>query len=178
MRPLILDPLPAEVEALLVRRRECGADRHDEVWEGVLHMSHPPSSRHDLIVMHLIVLLAPLAAAKGIAALGAAGIGVKNDHRVPDMTLLRPPVAEQWQPTAALAVEVLSLRDSAWSKLGFYAARGVDEGAIVDPEQRKVDWLQLRDGDYVAVQRSAVIELGPGELAARLDWDQCRAQPD
>lgn len=90
MRTLIPDPLPAEVEALLERRHEWGADRHDEVWEGVLHMSPPPSSRHELLVDELREALRPLAKAKGMAVLGAAGIGVTDDHRVPDLALLRP----------------------------------------------------------------------------------------
>ena len=88
MPTLIPDPPPTEFQALLERRREWGADHHDEVWEGVLHMSPPPSSRHELIVGELREVLRPLAKAEGLAVLGAGGIGVKNDHRVPDLSLL------------------------------------------------------------------------------------------
>jgi Uma2 family endonuclease len=167
---LIPDPLPAEVEALLERRREWGADRHDEVWEGVLHMTPPPSTRHELIVRQLERLLDPFAQRHGLAMIGAAGIGVKEDHRVPDLTLLRPPLQPQWHSTAALLVEVLSWRDSAWLKLDFYAAHQVEEVVIVDPEQRKVDWLGLRGGAFRPIERSGVIELGPQELAAQINW--------
>ncbi len=172
MQTLIPDPLPAEVQALLERRREWGADRHDEVWGGVLHMSPPPAPRHELIVHSLHVLLDPIARAAGLALLGAAGIGVKDDHRVPDLALLRPPIRPQWQPTAALAVEVLSWREPASKKLDFYAAHQVDELLIVDPEARDVDWLALRGGAYEPVPRSGVIDLEPGELVKkRIDWD-------
>lgn len=171
MPTLIPDPLPTEVEALLERRREWGADRHDEVWEGVLHMSPPPSSRHELVVDELREALRPLATTQGMAVLGAAGIGVRDDHRVPDLALLRPPVEPQWQPTAALAVEVLSWREPAAKKLEFYAAHQIDELVIVDPEQRRVDWLALREGAYEPVRRSGVIDLGPAELAQQIDWD-------
>jgi len=171
MQTLIPDPLPAEVEALLERRREWGADRHDEVWEGVLHMSPPPSSRHELLVGQLARALDPLARAQSLGLLGAAGIGVKDDHRVPDLTLLRPPIQPQWQPTAALAIEVLSWREPAAKKLDFYAAHQVDELLIVDPDKRDVDWLALREGVYQPVLRSAVIGLGPAELAQLIDWD-------
>jgi len=152
MPTLIPDPLPAEVEALLKRRREWGADHHDEVWEGVLHMSPPPSPRHELIVTQLITLLQPLAKAKRMATLGAAGIGVTDDHRVPDLTLLRPP-AVQWNSTAALAVEVLSWHEPADKKLGFYAAHHVDELVIIDPDQHTVPWLELVAQELVRSER-------------------------
>ena len=54
--------------------------------------------------------------------------------------------------------------------LPFYAAHGVDEVRLVDPETRTVTWLALRDGAYQPVERSGLIELGPAELAAQLDW--------
>ncbi len=176
---LIPDPLPVEVEALLERRREWGADRHDEVWEGVLHMSPPPSSRHELLVVQLTAALLPLAKAQGLAVLGAAGIGVKDNHRVPDLTLLRPPIEPQWQPTAALAVEILSWREPATKKLDFYAAHHVDELVIIDPDKHEVDWLVLREGAYQPVQRSDVIDLSAAALAQRIDWDPFPiAEPD
>ncbi|MGI8903511.1 MAG: Uma2 family endonuclease [Solirubrobacteraceae bacterium] len=171
MPTLIPDPLPVEVEALLERRREWGADRHDEVWEGVLHMSPPPSSRHELLVVQLTAALLPLAKAQGLAVLGAAGIGVKDNHRVPDLTLLRSPIEPQWQPTAALAVEVLSWREPAAKKLDFYATHHVDELLIVNPNKRQIEWLVLREGAYQPVERSDMIDLGPVKLAGQIDWD-------
>ena len=36
---LVLDPPPADFEALLERRRKLGQDLLDEVWEGVYHMN-------------------------------------------------------------------------------------------------------------------------------------------
>jgi len=171
MQTLIPDPLPAEVEALLERRREWGADHHDEVWEGVLHMTPPPSSRHEWIVAQLEQLLWAPARGRGLVPLGAAGIGVTDDHRVPDLTLLLPPVQPQWQPTAALVVEVLSWREPASKKLDFYAAHHVDELVVIDPGERTIRWLALREGAYEPVERSAVIDSGTAELAARLDWN-------
>ncbi|MDX6682995.1 MAG: hypothetical protein QOG94_3034, partial [Solirubrobacteraceae bacterium] len=35
---------------------------------------------------------------------------------------------------------------------------------------RTVTWLALHDGEYRPVERSGLIELGPTELAERLDW--------
>ncbi len=176
MPTLIFDPLPAEVEALIKRRHEWGADRHGEVWEGVLHMSPPPSPRHELVVDELRAVLRPLARARGMAAIGAAGIGIRDDHRVPGLTLLRPPAA-QWNHTAALAVEVVSPRDETRHKLDFYAAHAVSELVIVDPEARTVDWRVLRDGAYEPVERSTVIDLSAAELHAQIDWDPFPVEP-
>jgi hypothetical protein len=46
----------------------------------------------------------------------------------------------------------------------------VDEVLIVDPRERKIHWLGLRDSNYAPIERSALIDLGPNELAERIDW--------
>jgi hypothetical protein len=42
MPTLVMDPAPAEIDALIERRRRLDLDHYDEVWEGVLHMNPPP----------------------------------------------------------------------------------------------------------------------------------------
>jgi len=32
------------------------------------------------------------------------------------------------------------------------------------------DWRALRDGEYVPIERSALIDLDPRRLAAKIDW--------
>ena len=60
-------------------------------------------------------------------------------------------------PTAALVVEIVSPDDKTWEKLGFYAARGVDELLIVDPQERRVHWLGLQPGgDYRPLEQKTV----------------------
>ncbi len=75
-----------------------------------------------------------------------------------------------WYATAAVAIEIVSPGDETWEKLGFYAAHAVDEVLIVDPEERRVHWLRLAGEGYEPTERSGLIELGPDELAARIDW--------
>lgn len=74
-------------------------------------------------------------------------------------------------------IEIVSPGDESWQKQPFYAAHDVDEILIVDPAERAVHWLALTDGKYRTVERSRVIELGPVDLAARIDWpgDRLRA---
>jgi len=171
MPTLVFDPQPAELEQLLERRRLLDQDRRDEVWEGVLHMIPPPSHEHERIAMLVARLLGPLADAAGLDLTGAIGLGVKDDYRVPDLALHRPGAAAQWHPTAALVAEIVSPGDASWEKLGFYAAHGVDELLIVDPQERRVHWLGLGpDGEYRPVDRSHLIALGAAQLAERLEW--------
>lgn len=171
MPTLVHDPAPAEFEALLERRRRTGLDRWDEVWEGVLQMNPPPSRSHERVATHLVRLLGPYADAAGLDLLGTVGIGVVNDHRVPDLALQRPQDARpQWQDTVELAVEIRSPDDDTLSKLGFYAAHRVDELLIVDLARRSVDWRALTEGEYQPINRSALIDLGAVELAELIDW--------
>ena len=100
-------------------------------------------------------------------------LGEPDDYRVPDGGLFRPGPDDVYLATAALVVEIISPDDKTWEKLGFYAAHQVDELLIVEPRERRVDWLALQaDGEYRPIERSALIALGPAELAERIDWPQ------
>lgn len=172
MATLVLGTPPPELEALLERRRVAGVDRLDEVWQGVRHMVPGPSFEHARVSQQLAELLGPPARAAGLmAAMAEFNLGESEyDFRVPDGGLHRPGAAGVWLSTAAVVVEILSPDDESWQKLPFYAAHHVDEVLFVDPAERSVAWLALRDGDYQRVERSALIALGPAELAEQLDW--------
>ncbi len=169
---LLRDPLPADVQEMLERRKRLGQDRKDEVWEGVLHMVPAPAHKHGSLAQQLAELLGPAARAAGLEPMIAEfNLGdSKEDFRVPDGGLHRPGAAEMWHPTAALVLEILSPGDETWEKLPFYAAHGVEEVLIVDPDSHRVDWFALASERYEPVERSALIELGPAELAELIDW--------
>jgi Putative restriction endonuclease len=172
MRTLVPDPPPAELQALLERRKRLGQDRKDEVWEGVLHMVPAPAHRHADLAQQLAVILDAPARAAGLQpTIAEFNLGdSKDDFRVPDGGLHRPGAAEMWHPTAALILEILSPGDEAWEKLPFYAAHHVDEILIVDPDTHQVHWLALTANRYEPIEHSALIDLGPAELARRIDW--------
>ena len=171
MRTLLPDPPPAEMEALLERRRRLGLDRRDEMWEGVLHMVPAPSHRHATLGAQVKALLRTSAAAAGLIVTDDFNLGAsETDFRVPNGGLHRPGAAEMWHPTAALVVEIVSPGDETWDKLPFYAAHHVDEVLILDPDAREVHWLGLNGDRYEPVERSGLIELGAGELARMIDW--------
>lgn len=173
MRTLVLDPPPVEIEALLERRRRLGLDRHDEMWDGVLHVNPAPHGRHHRVQHQLAHLLtAPALAAGLIPAIGEFNLGTADDYRVPDGALHRPGPDELYYPTAALVVEIVSPGDETWEKLPFYAVHHVDELLLVDPLKHTVDWLGLRDDAYVPLGRSELISLGAEDLAQQIDWPQ------
>ncbi len=170
MSTLIVGSPPPELEALLERRRLAGADRHDEVWEGVLYMNPPPSHEHERLSSVLHRLLGPCADAAGLEITGGIALGDQHDYRAPDLALHRPGAAAQWHPTAALVTEILSPGDETWTKLSFYAEHYVDEVLILDLAKRTITWLALTEGEYHHVERSDLIELGSTALAEQLDW--------
>jgi hypothetical protein len=171
MPTLVLGTPPPELEALRERRRRAGADRFDEVWEGVHHMVPGPSFEHARIESQLHLLLSGPAHAAGLVMSGQFNLGHgEDDFRVPDAGLHRPGAGGTWQASAALVVEIVSPGDESWQKLSFYAQHGVDEVLIVDPVERTATWLALRDGDYRPVLHSDLLELGTADLVARIDW--------
>lgn len=172
MSTLVLGTPPPELEALLERRRQAGVDRLDEVWQGVRHMVPGPSFEHARVSQQLAVLLDDPAREAGLlAAISEFNLGKsEHDFRVPDGGLHRSGAAGVWLSTAAVVVEILSPGDESRQKLPFYAEHHVDEVLLVDLAEQSVTWLALRDGNYEPVPRSRLIELGPAELAERLDW--------
>jgi Uma2 family endonuclease len=123
-------------------------------------------------VLHqLLVLLGPAARRAGLHPTASFNLGEwEHDYRVADAGLRRNDQWEMCTPTAALVVEVISPGDETYKNLPFYAAHGVDELLIVDPHERTVQWFALAGEHYQPVETSGLIELGPSELAQRIDW--------
>jgi Uma2 family endonuclease len=177
MPTLVMDPAPAEIDALIERRRRLGLDHRDEIWDGVYRMNPPPSHEHQVILQQLAVLLDGLARDAGLeAVIQEFGLGTSDEFRVPDGGVHRTRLRGVWHATAALVVEIVSPNDESWEKLPFYAAHDVDEVLIVDPEERAVHWLGRSgpsgrcDNEYHPIERSGLIDLGPNELAKQIDW--------
>ncbi len=173
MRILTSDPPPPELEEFLEHRRRAGADKLDEVWDGVLHMSPDPSIPHGDVAQQLSELLGPLARKAGfVPHVSTFNLGRPSDNfRIPDGGLFRERTAGAWVDTAALVIEIVSPGDDSWNKFDYFADHDVDEVLIVDPYARAVHWFALTEaGDYRSVERSALIDLGAAELAERIDW--------
>ena len=73
---------------------------------------------------------------------------------------------------AALVVEVLSPHDESWEKLDFYAAHGVDEVVMVDPQTRVVTWLMRESDGYVPTERSEVLGCTVAEFVGEIAFPE------
>jgi Uma2 family endonuclease len=138
-------------EALLAERRRHGHDRWDEMWEGLLHVVPPPSARHQRIEGRFVMVLGPLAEARGLVVLPQAGLfrpGTDRDYRVPDLLVARPEhVRERGvEGPAELVVEIRSPGDETYEKLPFYGELGCREVLVVDRDSLALELFVLRGG--------------------------------
>ena len=129
-------------ENFLEERRRLGHDKKDELWDGVLHMVPPPSSRHQRIAIDLLLALHAIARRFGLEpwsdSTGVFGPG--ENWRIPDATFARPDQrSERGLESAELVIEVLSPNDESRKKLPYYASTGVREVWIVDPVTKVVE---------------------------------------
>ncbi len=157
-------------EALLERRRRTGADRRDELWNGVLHMPPPPGDPHQDLGQALFRVLAPLAERRGLRPRYETGLfRTADDYRVPDQVYARPDhfSTRGVEGTADVIVEVRSPHDETYEKLDWYAAQGIREVLVVHPGDRRIELYVLRAGRMMLVQPDAAGEVASDVLGAR-----------
>jgi Uma2 family endonuclease len=146
-------------EALLAERKRAGADRWDEMWNGVLHMPPMPTRRHQDFCSGLETWIRDHWARPfenrvhreiNLASIG----GWPHDYRCPDLVLVTPDRFEidhdvYFEGPPLVVIEIHSPGDESYDKLGFYADLGVPETWIVDRDTRKPQVFELKRGDYV-----------------------------
>ena len=170
MKTVVLGSRPAEVEALIEKRRRLGQDLLDEIWEGDYHMVPAPHPRHGALEIQLARLLGPAADAVGLTASGPFNVGEPGNFRVPDQGYYEGRPDEVFLATASVVVEVRSPGDETYEKFGFYADHQVDEIVVLEPDDDSVRWFALADGDYVEVDRSAVLTVDVADIESQLAW--------
>ncbi len=147
-------------ERLLAERRRRGADRWDEMWEGVLHMVPPPSGRHQRFGTRLATLLATIADGRGLLCSYETGLfrpGVDDDYRVPDLCCYRPDLATDRgvDGPADLVIEIRSPGDETNEKLAWYAGLGVGEVLVIDRDTLAVALFRTVAGQGEVVEPGA-----------------------
>jgi Uma2 family endonuclease len=171
VKTVVLGPQPAEVQALIERRRALGIDLFDEVWEGSYHVAPAPNAAHAYLDDVLAVLLHPYAAGAGLTGSGPFNLGGPRDFRVPDRGYHRGVPRGTWLDTAAVVVEIVSPDDETYEKFGFYARHRVDEILVVDPPSRTVSvWARTSDERYERVPASTLLRVEAADLVAAISW--------
>lgn len=159
-----------EVAEFIERRRSLGLDGYDEVWDGVYVMAPFAHSNHGVLKGELLFRLEPRARRAGLRFGDSFNLGEPDNFRVPDVGYHRGVPGTLYVPTAALVLEVLSPDDETFTKFDFYAAHGVDELMVADPDARTVRSWHLVDGGYVEQPRSALLDVEMSSLMAEVDW--------
>jgi len=185
--------MPEVPPDILAWRKRTGADRWDEMWEGVLHMAPAPNREHqDLAGAMETYLRLRWARPRGNRVyhdinLAAPG-GWSNNYRIPDLLLLTPERFgidhnEYFEGAPDVVVEIRSPGDESYEKFEFYAQLGVPEVWIIERDSKAPEIYVLRAGRYMQRAVSAAgwvlsdvtgIELRPGhpgKLAMRLAED-------
>jgi Uma2 family endonuclease len=170
MRTVVMGKLPSELDAWIARRRALGHDRFDEVWNGDIHMAPAPHQWHSYLAMEIGRVLYRLADPLGLLVLDAFTVGARDDFRVPDLGLVWSLHDDVWVPTAAMVVEVVSPDDESWLKFDHYAAHGVDEVLIADPQERTLHLFVLVDVRYESTERSSLLDVTVAELHQAIAW--------
>ena len=170
MRTVVMGDPPPEFDAWIARRRALGQDRFDEVWNGEYHMAPAPHQWHSYLVTQLTAILQLHANPLGLVTLDAFNLGVATNFRVPDLGLVRRLHDDVWVSTAAMVVEVVSPDDESWLKFDHYAAYGVDEVLIADPQDRTLHLFVLVGGRYEPTGQSSLLDVSAAELHQAIAW--------
>lgn len=190
----VMPEIPPEI---LEWRKRTGADRFDEMWEGVLHMNPPPSLDHQGFEYHLENYLrvhwARSRSARVIHNAAVAPIGGwPENYRAPDLVLIALDRLQTLRTThvegaPSVVIEIRSPNDESYAKLPFYEALGVPEVWIIDRDTKDPEIYILRqgryqiqpsvDGWYRSEETGAEMRVGqPGMLTIRMAADDATCE--
>ncbi len=150
--------MPSLLPDVAAWRKRTGADKWDEMWDGVLHMPPMPNRFHQDLEWALEAFLRFYWARPHLAKVYhqinvASPGGWPNDYRVPDLVLLTAERFdidhnEYFEGAPDAVVEIHSPGDEAYEKLPFYARLGVPEVWIIDRDTCQPEIYLLKRGRY------------------------------
>jgi Uma2 family endonuclease len=163
MAVLVFDP--AVEERLKEERHASGADRYDEVWEGVYMMAPLANNEHQDVQSGLAAALKYAAGWDGPARVhaGANVSDRENDweynYRIPDVVVVYPggPARDcgtHWCGGPDFCIEIASPGDRSRDKLEFYGRIGVRELLLIDRNPWALELYRLTAGRLELVGRS------------------------
>lgn len=152
---------------LMRRRRAWGADKFDEVWDGVLIMNAFPNNQHQDLATRLSSICSYVIFDAGLGRVHA-GCNVtdrptkwKQNYRIPDVAVFLYGTTaidkgSHWFGGPDLAIEIISPHDKSREKLEFYAKVGTRELLIVDRDPWSVELYRLANGTLGLSGRSTL----------------------
>jgi len=164
METLIADPRLSQ--RLIDERRARGADRFDEVWEGVYVMAPAPNDEHQDVVGGFVEVLRTIVDRAGLGKT-RPGINLTSesddwaqDYRVPDVTVFlkgSSAICKDtfWYGPPDFVTEVVSPWDKTRDKFDFYERIGTRELLVVDREPWQLELYRLQGAKLVRVAQIA-----------------------
>jgi Uma2 family endonuclease len=149
--------MPVALPEVLRFRKQTGADRFDEMWDGVLHMPPAPSVDHQDTASGICSFFREVWAPRtGGVALVQPNVSTQDrwdrDYRIPDVAVM----AREARPGGGalyvlptVVFEVRSPGDETFDKLDFYAAIGVRAVVVVERDTKAVQVLTLAGESFV-----------------------------
>ena len=170
MDTLIVDPRVSE--RLIEERRARGADRFDEVWEGVYVMAPAPNDEHQDLAGGFTEVLRTVIDRRGLGTtrpginLASDPVDWEHDYRVPDIAVFLNDTAAVchgafWSGPPDFLIEIVSPFDKTRDKLDFYSRIETRELLVVDRDPWQLQ-LYRRQGGALEV----VSAVQPGDSAA------------
>lgn len=143
---------------LQAQRVESGADRFDEVWDGIYVMNPMPNDQHQQLVNRFAAIFQDVIDWPEIGDV-RPGVNVsssvdnwRENYRVPDVAVFLKDGAAQnhgdfWHGGPDFAVEIVSVGDRTRDKLPFYGSVGVRELLLIDCDPWRVELLRIDAGE-------------------------------
>ncbi|MHC5537695.1 Uma2 family endonuclease [Singulisphaera rosea] len=172
---LVKDPFMQR--RLIAHRKKTGADRWDEVWDGIYNMSPLPNNLHQWLVSKLLFVLSMAVEPVEGTVLAQVNVsdrgkGWAKNYRQPDVAVMLPggkaqDLVTHYRGGPDFVVEILSPHDRAREKLPFYAGIGVRELLLIDRDPWTLELYRLNDEELSLVGR-VVAEVDPALASAVL----------
>src|SRR5437588_6757840 len=150
-------------DELIRERKRFGADRYDEVWNGVYVMPSMPSLEHQELVHDLGTIFDEVVKRPGLGKVypgvnvSDRGADWKKNYRVPDLVIVLKSSraishSTHVQGAADFLVEIESPGDDSEEKVPFYASLGVRELLLLHRDRRTLRLLRHEGQDLVLVK--------------------------
>jgi Uma2 family endonuclease len=155
-----------------------------EYTDGFIRVLPMPTLLHQWIVRFLFRTLDAFVAERGLGEVLQAPLPVEiasTKYREPDIVFLKPQRIKKWKgyPAGAdLVIEVVSEGEVNWKrdhveKRDEYAAAGISEYWIVDPQEKAISVLALSDKHY---REHGTFRVGDSATSVLLDGFACAVQ--
>jgi Uma2 family endonuclease len=154
-------------DELIEERKRIGADRYDEVWDGVYVMPSMPTLKHQELVSDLDAVFTEVVKRAGLGKVypgvnvSDRGADWKQNYRVPDLVVILKNSRAVSHSTHVqggpdFLIEIESPGDDSEEKFPFYGQIGVREMLLIHRDRRTLRLLRLQGRELVLVPASPV----------------------